>query len=161
MGMQVARGQRPQIGDLFTPFRRIVPVFATCLIVALMMLVGLAFFVLPGLIVIGLFSLAPLAAYEQEMGPGEALKWSFEVSKPHMWSIMALGFVTYLIASLGGCACYVGYLFTGSVPGIVLGLTYMTFRSSAPAANPFAAYPPSGPIAPPPVGGTPPPPAGL
>ena len=147
MAMQASRGERPQIGELFAPLRRFFPVAITTLIVSLLIILGLSLFVLPGLIAIGLFAMAPFAACEQELSPGDALRWSLSVSREHVWSIMGLLVVAFIIAQIGGCACYVGYLFTGPVPGIVLGLTYMTFRAPAPA--PFMPYPPSGPVPPP------------
>ena len=146
MAMQAGRGERPQVGEMFAPFRRFIPVFLTCLVVSFIVLLGAAFFLLPGIIAFGLFALAPFAAYEQDLGPGDALRWSLENSRPHMWSIFGLAFVAYVIAQIGVYLCCVGYLFTGALPGIVLGLTYMTFRNPAP--GPFMPYPPSGPVPP-------------
>lgn len=147
MGLQAARGQRPQIGEIFAPFRLFLPVFLTCVAVAVLVFLGFVLCIVPGILAMGLLILAPFAAYEQRLAPGDAIRWSLENSHPHMWGIFGLAFVASLVSGLGICLCGVGYLVTAPVFGIVLGLTYGTFR--APVSAPFVAYPPSGPIPPP------------
>ncbi len=146
MGLKASRGERPQVPELFAPFRLFVPVFLTCLVVTVMIYLGVILLIIPGIIVVGLFSLAPFAAYDQRLSTGDALRWSLENCRPHLWGIFGLFFVAAVISGLGICACYVGYLFTAPILGIVMGLTYGTFVAPAPAS--FMPYPPAGPIPP-------------
>lgn len=144
MGLAAARGARPQVMDLFAPFRLFVPVFVTSLAVSILIFLGLVLLILPGIIAVGLLVMAPFAAYDQRLSPGDAIRWSVEQSKPHMWGIFGLGFVASIVSGLGVLLCCVGYLFTAPVFGIVLGLTYGTF--AAPSLAPFMPYPPTGPV---------------
>lgn len=148
MGLRASRGERPEIGDLFAPFRMFVPVFLTGLVVSFAVMVGLVFLIIPGIILAGLLVLAPFAAFDQNLQPGDALRWSVEKSKPYLWNIAWIGFCASFVSGLGVIACCVGYLVTAPIFGIFLGLTYGTFQNPAAAPAPFMPYPPSGPVVP-------------
>lgn len=171
MGLRASRGETVQVGDLFRPFSRIVPVFVVSLIVSFAIYLGILLLIIPGMIATGLLGLAGFAAYDQGLSPGEAIKWSVERSKPHLWALFGLFFVAGLVSGLGVFLCCVGLLFTFPILGIVMGLTYGTFVPAPAMADgmgypggvdpnsnyPRGAYPPA-PQAPPAPGEAPSPP---
>ena len=157
MGLRASRGETVTIGDLFRPFSRFVPVFAVSLVASFAVYLGLVLLIVPGIVATGLLALSGFAAYDQNLSAGDAIRWSVERSKPHLWAIFGLVFVASLVSGLGVILCCVGLLFTFPILGIVMGLTYGTFVPAPMAAGfsggvdpnsnyprgPVPAYPPA------------------
>ena len=98
-----------------------------------MTILGYILLIVPGIIVTGLFALAPIACVDQRLGFADSFKWCLDRVKPHLWGMFGLVFLAGIVSGLGFIACCVGILFTAPVYPIVLGLTYDTFQPLAPA----------------------------
>jgi hypothetical protein len=72
---------------------------------------GLLFFTLPLIV-------------ERRMGVIDAMKLSFETTRPNMWMFMLFAFVVGLMASLGQLACYVGLLVTYPLHFLITAAAY-------------------------------------
>jgi len=66
-----------------------------------MVWIGWLLFVLPGFIALLRFVFFPYFIIDKNMGPIDALKMSYEVTKHHMWDIFAFWFAMKIIVSLG------------------------------------------------------------
>ncbi|MDB5181754.1 MAG: hypothetical protein JWP13_517 [Candidatus Saccharibacteria bacterium] len=108
-------------GKVLTPmesFKKGLPRFwqliGMSLLSSLLIFVGLLAFIVPGLILLRAFYLAPYYVVDRKLGPIEALKRSYEDSKPvtgWIWGIIGVELVFGLIAGLFGRIPVIGYLF--------------------------------------------------
>ncbi len=121
----VARGQQAQLGMLFSAFRRTPAVLATGLLQTILVVVGLAFLVIPGIYLgCALFASTTYAA-EAELGPIESLKASFKATEGQRGRIFLFLIVTQLINLGGFMACCVGTFVAGPVVYLAMVIVYL------------------------------------
>ncbi len=97
--------------------------FLFSVLYALLIAFGLIYFIIPGIIVIRRYYLAPYAMIDKDLSIGDAMRYSAEISKPHAMSVWSVIGVTFLIG------------LTGAVPifGGILSLALSMLYSVAPA----------------------------
>ena len=97
-------------GDVFWPYLGTNLLFG--LIIVVVMLVGLVLCIVPGLVggllVGGMLMFAAPLVVEKRIGVTEALRESWDVTKPHMWMYAVWYLVITLIGSVGSYLCYIG-----------------------------------------------------
>ena len=176
------------IGELFGAAARFIgPVIATGLVVALLTLLGLVFFVVPGLIVMTIFAVAIPTVVLEQRGTGEALRRSRELVKGNGWQVFAVIVVIailhqvvsrILVAIFSGIGDVVGGILGSLIANVLIAplgaiaatVLYLELRrikeGTAPPAGPVPEAPgtlpgvpgSTTPPPPPPPPGTPPPP---
>lgn len=109
------RGEPTQLGDVFRGFDDFVPAFVAGLISFLVVSVGLALCVVPGLLILALPTVALYLVAEGESDGVAAFNRAWQVVTKNLgaafWGALVLG----LVGSLGLLACWVGVLVTGPV----------------------------------------------
>jgi len=78
----------------------------------------------PGFLAMGLLFFTLPLIVERRMGVIDAMKLSFETTRPNMWMFMLFAFVVGLMASLGQLACYVGLLVTYPLHFLITAAAY-------------------------------------
>jgi uncharacterized membrane protein len=137
MAFKQLRSQTIAIGDLFAVQDVLGPSAIAGLVISLLMAIGSALCIVPGLVASGLLMFAlPLVA-DRKMDGIEAMKLSFETLKDEWLMAGVFCLVLTLIATVGMLACGVGILVAG--PIILLGqaLLYRAYfpETAAPAGE--------------------------
>lgn len=114
--------RRPRVGEAFrSALPLFVPFLGVGILVALMFGVAAALFVVPALYLVGRIQLSGAALVAERVGPIEAVRRSFALTKGQGWRIFFFVFLVFLVASVvqravdGTVGALVG-LFAGAVP---------------------------------------------
>lgn len=112
--IQATHGEHPTPLEAYKAgLPRVIPFILMSLAQTVLVLIGLLLFIIPGLILIRGFLLAPYYLVDKKLGPIEALKTSFAESKPHagwLWGVLGVMLVFALASTLVGKLPVVGYL---------------------------------------------------
>ncbi len=112
------------IGDVFRAFKYTIPFTLASLIFVTLVGVGFVFLAIPGIyagLALGLYS---YLIVDQEMGPIEALKRSFAITKGNLMRLLALYFTLSMVV-FGGLICFlVGVVPASIVSSVALGRVY-------------------------------------
>lgn len=126
MALMALRGQTVVFSDLFLGFKRFIPIAMTGLAYSVLCTVGFLMCLVPGVFVVGALAFATLIAADQEVGPIDAIRMSYEALKKHAWMmfllLLVLGVLMYVSA-----ICCVGMLFTLPLMSIVIAMHYNYF----------------------------------
>jgi|SRR5579859_1157672 len=99
---QVMRGRRFQVGEsLRRGLARFFPVIGTTLCMAFAMMLGLIVLVVPGLIVLSMFYVAPAACVVERLGPFQSLSRSADLTKGHRWKVFGIYIVLSIVVAIG------------------------------------------------------------
>lgn len=121
---RVAQGRRPDIAEIWGEFRQKgFRLFLLEIVMALLILVGLILLIVPGIILIWRFFLAPYILLDENTGIEESLRRSWRMTKSFAWPIYALILFGFVL-SLSGILPYIG-----PIVGFLLAVAY----SCAPA----------------------------
>lgn len=161
MAIRQVRGERVEIGDLFS----VTDVFAAVAIGAILysLLTGIGFVlcIIPGLVMAGLLIAMPFLIVDQRMDAAGALSASMNAMKADLLMATLFIFVSGIIMVVSAIPCGLGLLFTVPMVYVAEALIYRDFF---PAAGGYGGYPggyasPAPPVGPtePPVGPTEPP----
>ena len=141
------RGESIGIGDLFSAGDVFLSLLGALLLVGLCVGIGAVFCIVPGFLALGLFYFTFPLIVEKKLGVIEAMRQSFEMTRPNMWMFMLFAFVVALLGSIGQLACYVGLLVTYPLQFLITAAAYKDCFGVAGARNVAAlaaapAYPP-------------------
>jgi hypothetical protein len=100
--------------ELFSCFSLAPKAFVGWVLYCGMVWVGWLLLILPGFIALLRFAFFPYFIVDKNMGPIEALKESYEITKHHMWDMFALWVAMKIIVSLGFVS-WMGILITWPV----------------------------------------------
>ena len=140
VGLVVARGGTPSVGDLFNLRGYTTYLWASVLVIAVVS-VGTALFVIPGLIAATCFCFYGLVIVERgDIGVFESLDWSLAITRGNRWRV--LGLITLLTAiNVAGLALAgIGVLFTMGITVLAFARAYTVLSEAseqdlAPAAT--------------------------
>lgn len=121
VSLEVTRGVKPEVGDLFK-FDGYGPYILASLLFGLGVYVGLILCIVPGVIFGVAFGFYGFVIVERgaSIGVVDSLKASADLTRGHRWQLFGLGLVLVLINIVGALACGVGLIFT-------LGITILTW----------------------------------
>lgn len=127
MALSKIDGGPVEMGDLFGGFGQFVPMLIGNSLTTLALFIGLLLCLVPGFYLIGAFAFVPILVVRQRLGGVEAISASWEVLRPHAFSMFGLIFVLGLLIILGVVACLVGVLFAVPVYAVTLAIHYRAF----------------------------------
>lgn len=135
-----ARGQTPQFGDMFTGGSRFLPLLGALFLTLLAVGFGYVLLIVPG-IILGLgLAFAQFYVVDQNMGPIDALKASWEATKGHKGHLFLFGLVAVLIGLAGYAACCIGIF--AAIPLIMVAWATIYTRVSGTAVSFDGGLPP-------------------
>lgn len=121
IALQVQDGKESSYKELFSCFALAPKAIIGWILYCLMVWVGWLLLILPGFIALLRFAFFPYFIVDKNMGPIDALKKSYEVTKHHMWDIfafwvamkivIALGFVSWMGVLITWPLCTLAYAF--------------------------------------------------
>ena len=121
--LQAARGEAPQVRDLFVAYRRrlLFKGFAAGVLVFLCVLVGILLLFVPGVIIAVRLAFYNLLLVDEGYGPVGALRESWERTSGYGWTVLGVSLLAVPIAILG-----VIVLVVGVIPAVMLGQLALT-----------------------------------
>lgn len=135
--------QKPRVAEVFTTYRYFFRYCVASVLFSLMVMLGLIFLIIPGLILAIRCGMYGYFIIDQNLGPVDALKASFRITKGKWWSLTSIYLTLGLINLVGFLALLVGYLFTYMVAAIAVAYVYKVL-----VAGEVGEYIPEAPIAP-------------
>lgn len=163
MFASAARGGTPEFAHLFAGGPRFFAMLGGMLLHGLLVILGFALLVVPGVILALGLMLYPYYIVDRGLGPVEALKASWDATMGHKGKLFVLGLYSFGIALVGFLACCVGSLPAMAIISVAQAVVYVRLTGTESVAGPPAGYgpPPSwgppGGYGPPPGGYGPPP----
>ena len=130
MGLMITAGQPADIGKAFQNDRW-GEWFAFALVYGLMVGIGLALCVIPGLFVITFFGLAPYFFIDRGMSIADALTASREAASSRGFALPVI--LCVIVGALGAIACGIGLLVTAPAAYIAVAFLYRGATNQVPA----------------------------
>ncbi len=136
--LDAARGNPLSFGVLFSGGDRFLPMLGATILMLLAIGLGLVLLIVPGIIVSLGFFAAGFFVVDAEMGPIEALKASWAVTKGQKMNIFGLALAGVGLAIVGMLMCCVGFFATLPIYGVASAIVFvrLTGRGVAQAAPP-------------------------
>ncbi len=104
--------------DLFEPFHLFFNYLVMTILILIVVIIGFALFIIPGIIAIIGLSFAAYLVIDRDMGPVEAMKESLNITNGHRWNLLIFGLLIFFVNILGALAFGVGLLVTIPVSGL-------------------------------------------
>ena len=146
MWLDAARGVPPRFETLFSGADRMLPMLGLNLLFVLGTIVGCALFIVPGVLLMLIYPLAPYYVVEGERGPVDALVASWEASAGQRGELFVLALAGMGLGLLGLVTCCVGLMVT--IPLYLLATAVVFTRITGMTVAPLE----QGPLQPPPPG---------
>ena len=143
LGIKVLSGGKPELGDGIAAFGKLGPVAIAGVLGSLIAIPGLCACGIGYIFIYAMMSFAPIIILHERLSAIDALKRSYELTKPHWLMFGAYFLVISIIAGLGVIACCVGIFFTYPLAATAILLAYrdlsgMTFGEPVAAgATPY------------------------
>lgn len=144
MAIHHVRSGQADIAKMFDIADVIVPVIIASLLATIATVLGLIACIIPGILISILFLMAIPIIVDQKADAIDALKLSWDTTKPYLGSFIVLGLLLFVINIAGFCACFIGLFVTYPLTFITLALVYRNLFGvpSAPAVAPNFPPPP-------------------
>jgi uncharacterized membrane protein len=139
MSLQAARGQDPEFGVLFSGADRFLPMLGLTVLTWLLFIVGCAALIVPGVLLMLIFSFAGYYVVDADMGPVQALDASAKATRNQWGEVLVLWVLFTLVAIAGMMLCCVGMI--ASLPLAQLAVTYAFIRLSGRGSLPPSGLP--------------------
>ena len=152
IALAATRGERPSFALLFSGGPITVPYILSALIVGVIVELGTLLFIVPGLILLAGLLLTPFYVVEENLGPLEAMRASWEATRGHKRRIALFLLASAAAQTVGSLAFGLGSIVAQGVTLIGLTTIYTRLRGQAQRPPP-AQMPPPQPMPPlPPAG---------
>ena len=142
--LAAARGSAPEFGELFSGGPRYFAMLGYKMLSALVVGLGLMAFVVPGVILAMGFKFGSFYVVDQEMGPVEAMKASWEATDGQKAQVFLLAVVEWLLGLAGILACCFGALVTFPIIALASTTVYLRISGRGAAVAPSTYEAPSG-----------------
>jgi uncharacterized membrane protein len=110
--LDVARGNTPKFETMFSGADRFLPMLGLNLLLGLAVAIGCVLFIVPGVIAMLIFQLAPYYVVEGRMGPIDAMQKSWETTRGQRGELFVLALAGLGLTVLGVVMCCVGMMVT-------------------------------------------------
>jgi hypothetical protein len=153
--LDAARGKTPELGTLFSGADRFLPILLLNVLMDLVFVVTFVLLIVPAIILWLGFSLAKFYVVDAGMGPIEAMKASWSVTRGQKGELFLLALAGAGLGLLGVLMCCVGVLATTPIYYVATAIAFTRITGLGVVAMPEGPYPGGGafgsPAGPPPV----------
>ena len=128
LAIHTVEKKKLEMATLFTGYKKILPYLGLMILMIIAVYAGLFLFVIPGVMLITMFFLAPYLVIDQGLGPIAALKESMKLTKGARWDILGFIFVGGIVSILGFLCLGIGMLVTIPVVYIAQAAVYKQLK---------------------------------
>lgn len=122
--LNIVSGSKAAVGDLFGEIGKVVPIVLASLLFYILFVIGLILLIVPGIYVALRFGFFVTAIVDRNLGPIEALKYSYRITTNNTLSLFGLFILSMLIGIAGAVALLVGLLVAIPVVTLALSVAY-------------------------------------
>lgn len=124
INIQLVDGKKASFNDLFSRSAVLVKGILTAILYGLIVFVGLICLIIPGIWLAIRLQYCKYLVVDQNMGPIEALKGSWKMTKGNVWNLIGFGVALLLLNLLGLAALIVGIIVTAPISMIAVAYVY-------------------------------------
>ena len=124
MGIRRAVGAEIYSGSVFSCYSKMLPLFATMVLVYIMVIIGLILFVLPGIYLMVAYYMAMPLVVEKNMSPWQAMEVSRKAITHRWFSVFGLFLVMGIILAVSMLPLGLGLIWTLPMFVIAFGILY-------------------------------------
>lgn len=142
--LRAARGETPEVNDLFAPFQRNYwQVVLASLLVAAIVVIGFCLLIVPGVILAVRLSFVPFLVVDEGLDALAALRESWERTRAHGWTIFGIGLLGIPIVVAGLILLVVGVIPAAMWVHLAIAVFYAAIAARERAAREAGLAPPS------------------
>ncbi len=108
MALKITRGETVGMGDVLPSGPLVVPFAITGIIVNVITFIGIALYIVPGIIAATFLLFSQFVVLDEGLQPGDAIKRSIDLVKGQAGSVFGFMVVAFLIMAVGVILCLVG-----------------------------------------------------
>ena len=124
--LKVARGEKPDIKDLFSGKSRIVPAILVSLLCGLGSVIGFTLLIIPGIIFVLMVFFALYFVMDKNMGVMESIRASINATRGSKMQLFLFGLVAWLLCVAAMIPCGLGFIVVGPWLGVTGAVIYET-----------------------------------
>ncbi len=137
MLLKIARGEPVTMGDLLAANRFLLPALGATLLASIAMMAGLCLCIVPGVILMLMFSQCLNLVIDRGCGPIEALRLSMQITRGNKVSLLLIFMLTWAIGSvLGVATCFLAFIAVQPFNLLMLCVAYLVMTGQRTAAEP-------------------------
>jgi len=125
--LRVARGEKPEFGEIFSGGRFFAPMLGATLLYTLGLTVGFMACLVPGLFLFAGWIAYSAFIVDKGLGGVEALKASWQATAPYRTNLVVYAVLSLLVGVVGVLACCIGALLV-SFPVLMIGNAYIYLK---------------------------------
>jgi uncharacterized membrane protein len=122
VNLKAARGEKPEIKEIFNAFKDFWNVVLAGFLTTLIVVFGTLFFIIPGIILACKLIFVPYLVVDKKMKATDAIKESWDLTNGHAWKVFGIGVLAGPIIIAGYICLFVGVF-------ISIMWMYITFAS--------------------------------
>ena len=122
VNLKAARGEKPEIKEMFNAFKDFWNVVLAGFLTTLIVVFGTLFFIIPGIILACKLVFVPYLVVDKKMKATDAIKESWDLANGHAWKVFGIGLLAGPIVIAGYICLFVGVF-------ISMMWIYITFAS--------------------------------
>jgi uncharacterized membrane protein len=126
LGLKLVVRAPVEVTEIFQHFGKVLTLVGTSLLMYLMILIGLCFFILPGLYLASAYTLAIPLVVEKDLGPWEALEASRKAMTHHWFGFLGLYILMGLLVLFSALPLLIGLIWTLPFSMLLKGVVYRT-----------------------------------
>lgn len=130
--LKLVDGARPEFADVFNRVHLILNYGAAAILYSLMIMVGLVFFIVPGVYLAVRFHFFGYFVVDREAGPIEALKMSSDLTEGVRMELFAFGLLLLVLIFVGLCFFVVGVFVALPVASLAMGYVFRYLQVPPP-----------------------------
>lgn len=137
--LRAARGETPQVNDLFAAFRSTNIWFssiATIFLMGIIIGIGYVLLIIPGIFLTIKLSFAIFLVVDENLGPMAALRESWRRTAGHAWSIVGIALLAIPISIVGFILLLVGIIPASMLVALAFASIYVASESARAQASP-------------------------
>jgi uncharacterized membrane protein len=131
--LSIVDGGQPEIGELFSGGPVFVPYVLGSILYGIAVGLGILLLVLPGIYISLAFALYGYVIIDKGLGPIEALKASYAITKGVMWKLLGFFLLISLLNVVGALLVGLGLLITAPVSVVAIAYVYRQLSSQTQA----------------------------
>lgn len=116
--LNIVRGDHAEVTDLFSKWEKTLHAFVAEILYGLIFILGLVCLIVPGIFFAIRLSQYQFAIVEKDLGPIEALKYSYRLTQDNCWSYIGFILLTFVVALAGLLALGIGLI--AAIPVIMI-----------------------------------------